>query len=147
MKAFDDSSPAEYDAVIASGQKGYAPMAALIKAKLERTQDKPAEAIKALDGIINSSYDRAFREKAMIDKAFILMGEKDAKGSDILGLLEKASAPDAAFRSTALELKASYFLQTGDKKKALDIFTSLSRDENIPATQQERAKHIVAAME
>jgi hypothetical protein len=147
IKAFEESDPKLYAPIVAYGQKGYAPMAALLKAKSERTSDKTAEAIKTLDGVINnSSYDKAFREKAALDKAFILIEKKGDK-AEILKLLASATADGAVYQSTAQELQATYLMQIGDKKQAIEIFRMLAKDENSPATLQERAKNFLAVVE
>lgn len=144
LNAFDDPSPEKYDAVIAKGQKAYAPMAALIKAAQLSNQDKTDEAIKTLDEVANNtSYDQAFRDKAKIDKISILI-RKNGKKEDITRLLEDVTAAKAPFRYTALELKGHYLLSIGDKKQALEVFTLLAKDEQTPSTLQDRAKHILA---
>ncbi len=146
VNAFDNANPAEYDAIISKGQKGYAPMAAIIKASLQNSAGKPQDAIKTLDKVINNiSHDAAFREKAQLDKAFIMIDQKADKTAT-LSLLNDLITEKSIFRTTALELKASYLLQTGDKKQALAIFEELARNEQIPATAQERAKHILATI-
>ncbi len=142
VNAFDSSDASNYDAIIAKEQKGYSPLATLMKAGLLNSTEKYDEAAKTLDGLTTSSYDKAFMDIAKIDKAYVLIQKKGDKEA-ILKLLDETSVEGAPFWPTAMELKASYLLSQGEKNKALPLFAQLAADTQIPATIQERAKNIL----
>ncbi len=146
VDAFADTKPENYDPIIAKAHKGFTPLAGLMKAGLLNSEDKYDDATKALQGVSgNYLYDRAFRDMAMIDEAYVMIEQKEKK-EDILAKLETPSKPDAPFHATALELKASYLLDNGDKAAAKEIYTQLANDKTLAATMQDRAKHMLAVI-
>ena len=76
----------------------------------------------------------------------MLLINKKADSKEVITLLDSVSQDDSVFRATALELKASYLLQNGDKKQAIEILKKLSEDKQLPSTLQDRAKHILATV-
>jgi len=144
--AFENTDPQAYDAVISANQKAYSPLAIIMKAGLQNVKNDIDGAQKTLEPLASGSkYDRAFRELAKIDEAYLLI-EKKGDAGEITKLLDEASAANAVFRPTALELKASYLLSAGKDKEAKEIYTTLSKDEEIPLTIQDRAKQALSSM-
>ena len=146
IKAVDSPDASVFDPIIAKQHEGYSPMAGLIKAGNLNAETKTDDAIKALQQVAaESDNDRAFREIAQINEAVLMIQKKDSS-EKILELLDKTSAQDSIFRSTALEIKANYLLANGDSKQATEILSGLAADRSIPATIQDRAKHVLSTI-
>jgi len=143
VEAFSDSSPENYDAIIEGGQKGFAPLAILMKSGLQNVQEDGAGALETLKEIEGTSYDKAFIHKAKLDKAFLLIENKGDK-KEIISLLDEVSAKTAPFYATAAELKAIYLLEQGDKKQAVQILRELAIDNYLPSTITDRAKQMLS---
>jgi hypothetical protein len=146
ISSIDSPDASAFDPIIAKQHKGYSPIAGLIKAGNLSAETKTDDAIKALQQVAaENGNDAAFREIAQINEAVLMIQKNDSK-EKILELLDKTSAQDSIFRSTALEIKANYLLANGDSKQAKEILSGLAADKSIPATIQDRAKHVLSTI-
>lgn len=145
VNAFDSPDAESYDAIIAKGQKGFSPLASLMKAGLQNSHEKYADAIKTIEQLEKSSYDKAFIDIAKLDKAYLLIQSKGDK-KQILTTLDEVSKETSPFWATATELKASYLLEQGDSKQATELFRKLATNTEIPSTIQDRAKQILSTI-
>ncbi len=147
ITAFENSDPQSYNEVIEQGQKGFAPLAGLMKGALLNVDEKHEDALKALEEVANNnSFDRAFREKAKLDMAYILIQSKgDSK--QIIALLDELSGKDAVFGFTALELKAAYLIASGNAEQGRGIYSQLAADVRAPQSVQERARNVLATVQ
>lgn len=146
MEVFDEPKTENFAPIIAENQKGYSPLAILLKAGTENSTEKYDDALKTLQQLAeNKNYDRAFKEMASINIAYLMMAKKEPK-EKILEILNKVTSRDSVFRATALELKANYLLEIGDKNNAVTILNELAKDEKIPSTIQDRAKQVLTSI-
>ncbi len=146
VEAFDNSEPSSYDAIIANKQKGYAPLALLMKAGLENSHEKYDDAVKTLEQLENSSYDKAFIDMAKLNKAYVLIQQKGDKAKILQSLDAISTEGSSPFWATATELKASYLLSQGENKPAAELLRKLAINNQIPSTIQDRAKQVLSTI-
>jgi hypothetical protein len=134
----------KYDEVIKTGNKTFSSIAALTKAGEQAKFDKVDDANKLLTEFSESG-DRAFREKALLDKAINLINDKkDYKLA--IEILDKISTKNSVFKFSALEVKASAYMQLGDIKKAQEIYNSIIADDDAPNTLKQRVKNVLSTI-
>lgn len=145
VSVFDGGDADSYNDIIKQGQKGFAPLATLMKAGIENSHEKHDEALKTLSTLEGSSYDKAFKDIAELDKAYILIQKKGDK-AEILKVLDGIIGEDKPFNATAQELKAHYLISAGDKKAAQEILIKLAEDKTAPSTISDRAKQTLSTI-
>lgn len=62
---------------------------------------------------------------------------------NLLAALEPLTAPRAAFRGTALEMKGLLLARQGKQSEANALFTALSQDETVPTSLRNRARTLI----
>jgi hypothetical protein len=129
--------------IVEDGSNGFATISALDIARLQVKDGKYDEALESLNKVIvNSSYDRAFRELAELQSAYILI-KKNADEAEIISRIDSL-LKDSVWRFSAQELKGFYLLEKGKKPEAVEVFKDLLTKEKLPSNIKARTDKILS---
>jgi hypothetical protein len=115
-----------------------ATLALLHEAGLLQKSGETDKAVVIYDKIASDTkVDTVFRQLADLSVVQSQMDKGDAKL--LLKRLEPLMAEGSVWRSSAREYAAHLCLKSGDKVKAVEYFSALSQDKEVPAAMAERA--------
>jgi len=126
------------DNIIKNGSAGYAILARLNKAAILAKGGERTKAIESYLSIANDTViERDLRDLAIIMSAQLGLGHMDSKL--FLVRLEKLIDGENAWRHSAKELSALFAQNSGDRTRALQLYTELSDDATAPSGIRSRA--------
>jgi hypothetical protein len=137
IRGRDDASLAGLDGLSKESQTVYGPMAQLRKAGILAARKDTDKAVQSLEGAASSDLPALYREAARLQAALLQLDT--AEPAKLAAQLDQLAAPGQPWRHSALELQALLALRTGDKAKALEIYTRLSDDVAAPQGLRARA--------
>ncbi|MBF0168323.1 MAG: tetratricopeptide repeat protein [Alphaproteobacteria bacterium] len=138
IRGRDEASLAGLDGLTKESQTVYGPLAQLRKAGILAARKDTDKAVQSLEGAAASSdLPALYREAARLQAVLLQLDTADP--AKLAAQLDQLAAPGQPWRHSALELQALLALRTGDKAKALDIYTRLSDDVAAPQGLRARA--------
>lgn len=137
------AAAATLDDLITGGSKEMSAIARLNKAAALIDEGKNAEAVD----IYKEMAGDAGTPKELTQVAELLyIYYQNSEGFSAIESLKKLNNDDNPFRYSVAEMLASKYLETGNKKEALNIFGLLLQDKNTPSNMRRRANEMVEAL-
>lgn len=132
-----------FGALIESGPKGYASLAALSQAGAYLKLDKPAEALAVFDKLANDkAADQLLSNYARLQAASLRLGEADF--TEIENRLTPLISDDSPWRFTARELLGTAALRAGKLEEARKTLAPLLADGGVGQGASERVHRLMA---
>jgi hypothetical protein len=132
-----------FDAIAATGPKGYAALAKLSQAGAYLKLDKRAEALEVFDRLAaDTSADAMIANYARLQAASLRVGEADY--AEIENRLKPLTGDDSAWRFTARELLGTAALKAGKLDEARSALAPLLATPGISQTASERINRLMA---
>ena len=132
-----------FEAISASGPRGYATLARLSEAGAYLKQDKRPEALAVFDALAaDASADPLLTNFARMQAAALRLGEADF--TEMENRLKPLTADDSPWRFTARELLGSAALKAGKLDEARAVLTPLLADPGLGQSAGERIHRLMA---
>lgn len=136
---------AQFAALAAEGQTGYAALARLREAEAKLALNDPAGAAAALEALgQDGDADPILRDLGTVTAAARELDQGDPAA--LRAKLEPIAAPGSPWRDQARELLAALAIRTGDLETARGILSELARDATVPPSQKNRAEELLQAI-
>lgn len=131
-----------FAAIVGSGPKGYAALAALSEAGAYLKLDKRQEALAVFEKLVaTAGADPLVADFARIQAASLRLGEADF--TEMENRLKPLTADSSSWRFTARELLATAALKAGKLDEARNVFASLLADPGLSRTASERIERLM----
>lgn len=146
--AFESNRSELYDDIISSDHEGFSILASFAKAGVSNSKGEVDVAISALEEVKGvSSEHKALEDYANLTKLYIISADKEkwqGKEADINAELERIYTSGSPFSISAKHVHAMFLYNTGEKERALTLFTDLATQREVPASVNERAKKFIS---
>lgn len=136
-----------FEAIIKADTTAYPTLAAFKEAETLLDAGKTDEALAQYKSVAEATKTSPYlRDLAALLAINLEIASHKADSKTIEAELATLSRPDGVWHFSAQELQASYALEQGNTAKALELYTTLSRDLMTPHAMKERASEMVQAL-